>query len=114
MEKTVTIGGRNCTMKTSAALPRLYRNEFKKDMILEMNSLFTQLGKGEELLPENYNAIETIAYSMCKYADPTLPSFDEWLESFRWADVYDFLPHIIEIWCDEIAEIQPAKKNKEE
>lgn len=130
MIKNVVIGGKKCRLKTSAALPRIYRDKFKRDIILDMNDIFAYIGERDAinaehindkdytpaagLKPEHYDNIERIAYAMHKYGDPSQPDdFDEWLESFRWTDVYDFFPYIIEMWIDEIKEIKPSKKKGE-
>lgn len=130
MIKEVTIGGKKCRLKTSAALPSIYRDKFKRDIIIDMNDIFSYIGKRDKtnaehaddenykplvgLLPEHYSSIERIAYAMHKYGDPSQPDdFYEWLESFRWTDVYDFFPYIMEMWVNEIREIAPAKKKEE-
>ena len=39
MEKTVKIDGKNVRLKSSAAIPRMYRNIFGKDIFKDMMAL---------------------------------------------------------------------------
>ena len=107
MRKTITISGVPCEFKSSAAIPRMYRLKFNRDIFTDMTRLKKQIDaqnrlkddlkkqaeeKGEEFnesdfesgLPiESLEMFENIAYLMHKHGDPSQPSdIDEWLDQF--------------------------------
>lgn len=90
-ERTVTIDGQEIKMRISGATPILYRNEFKKDMFVQMQELdngeveFDSEGNPVSVsLPDG--AVETLlelAYILARQGDSKLKvSFIEWLDRF--------------------------------
>lgn len=77
------IDGREIPMRISGATPILYRNEFKKDMLVSMTELNKVQDDGDSVtIPEG--AIESLlemAYIMAKQGDSSMKkSFVEWLD----------------------------------
>ncbi len=60
--------------KASAAVPRLYRLKFRRDIYKDFASLKTDVEEGDEnkseLDIESLEVFENIAYIMAKHADP--------------------------------------------
>ena len=103
IQKNITIDGIEVPFKASAAVPRLYRLKFRRDIYKDFASLKTDVEEGDEnkseLDIESLEVFENIAYIMAKHADPTIPdSPEEWLDEFSTFSIYQVLPKIIELW----------------
>lgn len=124
MERVITIDGREVCFKTSAALPRLYRKMYGRDVLVDMAKLVQLVQgpkpkKGKEIksinsIPlEGLDLFEDLAYIMAKHADPDgVPeSADEWLEGFSSMSIYEVFPVIQELWTANMHQInEPQKK----
>lgn len=123
MRKTLTISGIDCNFKSSAAIPRMYRLKFGRDIFVDMQKLKKQVelqeklreetgGETESSLPiDLLEMFENIAFLMHKHGDPSQPSeIDEWLEQFEIFSIYEVLPEILEMWGIENEQMSEAKK----
>ena len=111
MEKKIMIGEKECLIKSSAAIPRLYRMTFGEDIINEMNVLHEHVQKNGEFLPEHVTTLENLLYVMNRHADPETPdTIEEWFEQFNFTEVYGVLPEVIKIWNEENRRTSTAKK----
>ena len=116
LTKTVNIDGKDVTFKASAAIPRIYRNRFHRDIYKDLRSLEKAVGEGDE---QNSNLdlfslemFENIAYVMAKHADPNIAnSPEEWLDEFNTFSIYQVLPSIIELWGLNVQTDIESKKN---
>lgn len=124
MEKTIAIGGRELKLKSSAAVPRLYRLKFRRDIYSDMSKLIKDFEKaekakkksdGESSLPiDSLELFENLAYIFAKHADSSIPNtIDEWLEEFECFDIYEVLPEIIDLWLVDNQTMSTAKKVKD-
>lgn len=138
MKKTIEINGIACDFKSSAAIPRMYRLKFQRDIFTDMNRLKNQVdtqekakkeakklaeekgepfdeGQFESALPiDSLEMFENIAFLMHKHGDPSQPSdIDEWLDQFETFDIYQVLPEILEMWGLENKTVSKAKKKNE-
>lgn len=138
MRKTLIIGGLECSFKTSAAVPRMYRMKFHRDIFNDLNSIDRQikqqnkrmeeekqiaLDKGLEFYESEYEStlpihtlttFENIAFIMHKHGDPSQPAdIDEWLEQFETFDIYNIFPEIISMWENENQQLSEPKKETE-
>ena len=112
----VEIDGKQVPFKASAAIPRIYRIKFNRDIYKDLRSLEKAVGDGDE---ENSNLdlfslemFENIAYVMAKHADPTIPDTpEEWLDGFNTFSIYQVLPSIIELWGLNVQTDVESKKN---
>ena len=101
--RKVEIDGKQVPFKASAAIPRIYRIKFNRDIYKDLRSLEKAVGEGDE---QNSNLdlfslemFENIAYVMAKHADPNIPDTpEEWLDEFNTFSIYQVLPSIIELW----------------
>lgn len=116
MKQNIEIDGRQVAFKASAAIPRIYRMKFHRDIYKDLRALEKAVGDGKE---ENSNLdmfslemFENIAYVMAKHADPSIPdSPEEWLDEFSTFSIYQILPKLIELWGLNIQTDVTSKKN---
>ena len=103
LEKTVLINGKEVKFKSSAAIPRLYRIKFKRDIFKDLTRLEksykNRTDEVKELEIEDLEIFENVAYIMALHADPSIPaSIDDWLDQFEMFSIYEVLPEILELW----------------
>ena len=133
MERTITVDGKEVRLRASAAIPRLYRLKFRRDIIQDMQTIKqegerigqarkaaeTKGGKATDQtapspLPlEALTMFENVAYLMAKHADQqNVPgSVDEWLDGFNTFSIYQVFPVIQELWSANLESMStPAKK----
>ena len=117
IKKTITVDGIEVPFKASAAVPRLYRLKFHRDIYKDFASLQTNVEEGNEdnsgLDIESLEVFENIAYVMAKHASPeTVPDNpDDFLEQFNTFSIYEILPQLIELWGLNTATQVESKKN---
>jgi hypothetical protein len=114
--KTITIDGQEVTFRASAAVPRLYRVKFHRDIYKDLATLEKAMGENNEgaslLDTFSLEMFENISYIMAKHADPTIPdSPEEWLERVNVFSIYQVLPEIITLWGLNMRTESDAKKN---
>ena len=107
MEKTLTIDGKEIRFKTSAALPRLYRQMFKRDVFLDLNRARAGItnkkkATADDLPVDALEIIENLAFCMAKYADPDVPDdINDWLGEFTTTSIYQVAQEILIMWNEE-------------
>ena len=78
LSKTVKVGEREVTFKSSAAIPRMYRIKFKRDIFKDLTKLeksYKDKGDGsKELEIEDLEIFENVAYIMALHGDSSTPS----------------------------------------
>lgn len=104
ISKTIEIDGKQVEFKASAAIPRLYRIKFRRDIFQDVQRLASSWdGKSQD---ENkifevidLEIFENMAYIMAKHANSDIPNtIEEWLEQFNVFSIYEVLPIILELW----------------
>ena len=114
IQKNITIDGIEVPFKASAAVPRLYRLKFRRDIYKDFSALKTEGDENKsEIGIESLEVFENIAYIMAKHADPeNVPDNpDEFLEQFNTFSIYEILPQLIELWGLNTATQVESKKN---
>ena len=116
LSKTVKVGDREVTFKSSAAIPRMYRIKFKRDIFKDLTKLeksYKDKGDGsKELEIEDLEIFENVAYIMALHGDPSTPkSIDEWLDQFEMFSIYEILPEILELWGSNLFTDVKSRKN---
>ena len=116
IRKIVKIDEVEVPFKASAAIPRIYRLKFGRDIYRDFASLQKNVRKNDEensgLDIESLEVFENIAYIMAKHADSSVPNDpDEWLEQFNTFSIYEILPQLIELWGLNTATQIESKKN---
>ena len=117
LQKTVQVSGKEVTFRSSAAIPRLYRMKFRRDIFKDLNKLeqsYQQKDEtGTEFQIEDLEIFENVAYIMALHADPTSPgTIEDWLDQFEMFSIYQVLPEILDLWGSNLFTDVDAKKNE--
>lgn len=137
MRRTIKINGKYYKFKSSAAIPRMYRIKFGRDIFVDLEQLAKQVEVKEKLKKEmkekcekegkpfreedcistlpisSLELFENIAFLMNKHGDPKQPSdVDKWLEQFETFDIYSILPQIVDMWNIENKQMSKPKKER--
>lgn len=132
-KRDIEIGGIVCHFRSSAAIPRIYRLMFSRDLFKDMSKLADELDKSNRLEEEekkkaeaegrtyvkssalplsSLEIFENIAYIMAKHGDPTQPdNIEDWLDQFDMFNIYEILPQILDMWKIETYQASEQKKN---
>lgn len=132
MRKDIVISGITCHFKSSAAVPKIYRMLFQRDLFKDMSKLSEEIDESEQIekqkkekaekegltyvksssLPvSSLEMFENIAYVMHKHGDPSQPNdIVEWLDQFETFDIYETLPEIMDMWQKETHQESVPKK----
>ncbi|MBR6850044.1 MAG: hypothetical protein IKM88_07425 [Lachnospiraceae bacterium] len=116
MVKKIEIDGKEVSFRASAAILRIYRMKFHRDIYRDLAALEKAIGDNTEEVSNldmfSLEMFENIAYIMAKHADPSIPdSPEEWLDEFNTFSIYQVLPKIIELWGLNVKVDVEAKKN---
>lgn len=111
----ILIDGQEVLFRASAALPRLYRVKFHRDIYRDLNSLTSyaldENGEGVSSDATSMETLENIAWLMARHADPSVPDTpEEWLEGFSMFGLVSALPGILELWGLNLERGVEAKK----
>ena len=103
MTANIEIDGKQVPFRASAAIPRIYRIRFHRDIYKDLKSLEGAVDSNDAenstLDSFSLEMFENIAYVMAKHADKSIPdSPEEWLDQFNTFSIYQVLPKIIELW----------------
>ena len=116
MIKQIEIDGKQVSFKASAAIPRIYRMKFQRDIYKDLKALEKSIGDNSEessnLDMFSLEMFENIAFVMAKHADASIPNTpEEWLDGFNTFTIYQVLPQLIELWGLNVQTDVEAKKN---
>lgn len=117
MTKKVQIDGKEVLFKASAAIPRIYRLKFQRDIYKDLRDLEKSVGNSDEKESSldlfSLEMFENIAYIMAKHAAPQeVPDTpEEWLDGFSTFSIYQVLPEIIGLWGLNVQSQVESKKN---
>lgn len=128
--KEIKIDGVGVKFRASAAVPRMYRIRFRRDIFRDLLMLKKAITPKEQdgeaeakddkksneeqsaLLLDHLEIFENIAYVMAKHADASIPNTpDEWLDGFSTFSIYQVLPELLSLWAENIETQVDAKKN---
>lgn len=116
MIRQIEIDGKQVSFKASAAIPRIYRMKFQRDIYKDLKALEKSIGDSSEessnLDMFSLEMFENIAFVMAKHADASIPNTpEEWLDGFNTFSIYQVLPQLIELWGLNVQTDVEAKKN---
>ena len=116
MTQTIEIDGQPVKFRASAAIPRIYRMRFHRDIYRDLSTLEKSLGNQDEgssnLDLFSLEMFENIAFIMAKHADASIPDTpEEWLDNFNTFSIYQVLPQLIELWGLNVQTTVQSKKN---
>lgn len=114
--RNIEIDGKQVAFKASAAIPRIYRLKFQRDIYKDLRALEKSIGNEDENSSNldlfSLEMFENIAFVMAKHADPSIPTTpEEWLDGFNTFSIYQVLPQLIELWGLNVKTDVEAKKN---
>ena len=99
IQKTLKIGEKEVTFRSSASIPRLYRIKFRRDVFKDIDKLKEAYNSKKDLEIEDLEIFENIAYVMALHANPTMKEdIDTWLDGFEMFSIYEILPQIIDMF----------------
>ena len=117
VERTIKIGNQEVKMRSSAAIPRLYRAKFKRDIFKDLTKLKDAYDrrkdkKSDEFEVDDLEIFENVAYIMALHGDPenTPKDIDSWLDQYEMFSIYDVLPEILKLWGENMETEVNAKK----
>ena len=115
--KKIEIDGNPVEFKASAAIPRIYRNKFGRDVykdLMVLNDAIKDQNEDASTLDGfSLEMFEDLAFVMWSAAHPDekYDSPDEWLDQFNTFSIYQILPELIKLWGLNIQTQAEAKKN---
>ena len=114
--RNIVIDDKEVAFKASAAIPRIYRLKFQRDIYKDISLLEKSISASDEeastLDSFSLEMFENIAFIMAKHADTTIPdTVEDWLDEFNTFSIYQVLPELIELWGMNIKTDVEAKKN---
>lgn len=117
IERTIKIGNQEVKMRSSAAIPRLYRAKFKRDIFKDLTKLKDAYNrrrdkKSDEFEVDDLEIFENVAYIMAMHGNPenTPKDIDSWLDQYEMFSIYDVLPEILKLWGENMETEVNAKK----
>ena len=96
MKQNIEIDGKQVPFRASAAIPRIYRMKFHRDIYKDLRSLEKSIGDGDEESSNldlfSLEMFENIAFVMAKHADANiLDTVEDWLDNFNTFSIYQVL-----------------------
>ncbi|WP_288775600.1 hypothetical protein [uncultured Eubacterium sp.] len=114
LTKNIEIDGKNILFAASAAIPRIYRIQFKRDIFQDMAKIEKSVKKSQDKQKENQvsesdipiedlEMFENVAFVMAKHAaqkkGQDFPNnVYDWLDQFDTFSIYTILPEIVKLW----------------
>ena len=127
MIKTINIDGKDVLFAASAAVPRIYRIQFHRDIFQDMAKIEKSVKKSQDnqkknevsesdIPIEDLEMFENVAFVMAKHAAQKKgQDFPEdvygWLDQFNTFSIYEILPEIVKLWNLNTQTQAEAKKN---
>ena len=98
MKKTVTLCGKSCTLENNALLPRRYRNQFGRDLIVDMQTMVDAYRSDKSKF--STETLENITWLMLKESGEAVgENPEEWLAGLDDAfAVYEVIGDVVELW----------------
>lgn len=126
--KSIIIDGKEVQFRASAAVPRMYRIWFRRDIFRDLLALQADIKASEEtgekedagenstaessIVLDHLEIFENIAYVMAKHAAPSVPNTpDEWLDGFSTFSIYEVLPELLDLWAANMETQVQSKKD---
>lgn len=115
MEKVIEIDGKEIKFRATAAIPRLYRIKFGRDIMKDMQDIQKAMEKSDkEPIPmKMLEVFENVAYLMAKHANPDMEvkTVEDWLDGFDTFSIYVVFPQLLELWrANNQTLVNPKKK----
>lgn len=114
LTKNIEIDGKDVAFAASAAIPRIYRIQFKRDIFQDMAKIEKSVKKSQDKQKKNrvsesdipiedLEMFENVAFVMAKHAaqkkGQDFPNnVYDWLDQFNTFSIYTILPEIVKLW----------------
>jgi len=110
--KDINVDGKVVRFKASAAIPRLYRMKFSRDIYKDL-LILDKINKNKGNIDiESLEIFENIAYIMAYHEDRSIPgNIDDWIDQFEMFSIYEILPEILEFCGVNLETEVQSKKN---
>ena len=111
MIRKIKIEDKEIELKCTGNTPRVYRNEFTRDLFVDLDKMNQDyLKKGEHA---DYSCIERLTYTMAKQANAEVGTIDEFLDQFDSPFALMMaMPDILGVWNESQKSIVEQKKAK--
>lgn len=111
MRKTINIAGQDLVIESNALLPRLYRKEFGRDLMIDMRKLSERYQKD----PDNIDTevLENVTWLMLRSAGNDVgESVEDWLAGLDdIMSVYMAMSEVVDLWLgSQKTTSRPKKK----
>ena len=110
MKRTINIGGQDLVIESNALLPRLYRKEFGRDLMMDMR----KLSERYQADPDNIDTevLENVTWLMLKAGGNDVgSSVEEWLGGLDdILTVYMAMPEVVDLWVGSQKTTSKPKK----
>lgn len=111
MERTITIEGKDIAVKVTGNTPRIYRNEFGKDVFKDLDTLNKEYRK--EGMGADFSCLERLFYVMAKQSDKSIGTIDDFLDQFNNPlSIIVNIGAILEVWNESTETISVEKNLK--
>lgn len=113
MEEIVKIGDLDIGMRVNGNTPRLYREIFGRDLMVDFSALIKHVDRksGALMGDFDFSTVENLAFTMAKQYDPSLTNISDWLEQFGIDDLYLSMAQIVGLWEKSKRTTSEPKKN---
>ena len=110
MKRTVSFNGKECTIVNNALLPRKYRHQFGRDLIVDMQKMADSYKKDPDTV--NTDVLENITWLMLKEGGEDVGgTVEEWLESLDDTfAIYEIIEDVLGLWVNGRATTSTVKK----
>lgn len=119
IKKEIEIDGRMIPFRASAAIPRLYRAQFQRDIFRDLTKLRQSISGNDkersDIESADLELFENVAFVMAKHADPSQPNTpEEWLDQFYTFSIYEVLPQLLDLWhLNSRTDVEAKKKRNQ-
>ena len=121
MEKTIYINEKPVRLRSTGALPKLYKSQFRRDYFADMLKLAKVFSKskGKESLEKvtyddldhlDMDILYDIIWTMAKSADKTIPDPYEWLDGFETFPLKEIMPEVYDLIENSMPKSKKSKR----
>ena len=119
MERAIEIDGRPVKFRATAAIPRMYRMQFGRDIMVDFRELeqaAKEAAQGNGSIPiPMLEIFENVPFLMARHADPQMEeeTVEAWLDGFETFSIYEVLPQLLELWKLNNQTVDHLKKKQD-
>ena len=112
MEKTIMLGDKKLKLRSTAATPLIYKNQFHRDYFSEMVALANGFPKGKKVTTESLRDVDltvlwNFIWALAKNEDSTIGEPIEFFSNYESLDLETVMPQIQDLL---VQSLQTTKK----